>query len=86
MSRTISIASCGLMLASILWPHGAAAQETVKETAQETRTSKERLARKANDEQRVDNCKVPVELRGPMPRPGCPGEQSASSAESARSR
>jgi len=82
MSRTISIASCGLMLASILWPHGAATQET----AQETRTSKERLTRKANDEQRVDNCKVPVELRGPTPRPGCPGEQSASSAESARSR
>jgi len=74
------------MLASILWPHGGAAQETAKETARETRTSKERLTRKANDEQRVDNCKVPVELRGPTPRPGCPGEQSASSAESTQSR
>ena len=82
MSKTILIASCGIVLASILWPHGAAAQETGKET----RTSKERLTRKANDEQRVDNCKVPVELRGPTPRPGCPGEQSASSVESTQSR
>jgi hypothetical protein len=30
---------------------------------------KERLSGKASDEQRVDNCKVPVELRGPKPRP-----------------
>jgi hypothetical protein len=82
MSKTILIASCGIMLGSILWPHGAAAQES----AQETRTSKERLTRKANDEQRVDNCKVPIDLRGPTPRPGCPGEQSASSVEAARSR
>lgn len=33
------------------------------------RTIKERLSGKASDEQRVDNCKVPVELRGPKPRP-----------------
>jgi len=34
-----------------------------------TRTAKERLRSKAADEQRVDNCKVPLELRGPKPRP-----------------
>jgi len=34
-----------------------------------TRTVKERLSGKASDEQRVDNCKVPVERRGPKPRP-----------------
>jgi hypothetical protein len=34
-----------------------------------TRTGKERLGGKASDEQRVDNCKVPLELRGPIPRP-----------------
>ena len=34
-----------------------------------TRTGKERLGGKASDEQRVDNCKVPLELRGPNPRP-----------------
>lgn len=34
-----------------------------------TRTVKERLDSKASDEQRVDNCKVPLDLRGPKPRP-----------------
>jgi hypothetical protein len=34
-----------------------------------TRTAKERLGGKASDEQRVDNCKVPPNLRGPKPRP-----------------
>jgi hypothetical protein len=33
------------------------------------RTAKERLGGKASDEQRVDNCKVPRDLRGPKPRP-----------------
>jgi hypothetical protein len=34
-----------------------------------TRTGKERLGGKSSDEQRVDNCNVPPELRGPKPRP-----------------
>jgi hypothetical protein len=34
-----------------------------------TRTGKERLGGKASDEQRVDNCKVPLDQRGPTPRP-----------------
>src|ERR1700745_361209 len=33
------------------------------------RTAKERLGVKASDEQRVDNCKVPIELRGAKSRP-----------------
>jgi hypothetical protein len=33
------------------------------------RTGKERLGGKSTDEQRVDNCKVPLELRGLKPRP-----------------
>jgi hypothetical protein len=37
--------------------------------AEPTRTGKERLGGKASDEQRVDNCKVPIDLRGPTPRP-----------------
>jgi hypothetical protein len=37
--------------------------------AQPVRTGKERLGGKASDEQRVDNCKVPLDLRGPKPRP-----------------
>ena len=36
---------------------------------QPTRTAKERLGVKASDQQRVDNCKVPLDLRGPKPRP-----------------
>jgi hypothetical protein len=32
-------------------------------------TGKERLGEKWTDEQRVDNCKVPVDKRGPKPRP-----------------
>jgi hypothetical protein len=42
-----------------------------------TRTGKERLGRKSTDEQRVDNCNVPPELRGPKPRPDdCTGNAS----------
>ena len=37
--------------------------------AEPTRTGKERLGGKASDEQRVDNCNVPPDLRGPKPRP-----------------
>jgi hypothetical protein len=33
------------------------------------KTGKERLSSKASDEQRVDNCKVPQELRGTTVRP-----------------
>ena len=44
------------------------------------RTAKERLGRKATDEQRVDNCKVPLELRGPTPRPdNCTDKASTTS-------
>jgi len=42
--------------------------------AQDARTLKERLSDKASDEQRVDNCRVPIERRGPKPRPDCPEE------------
>ncbi len=44
---------------------------------QPTRTAKERLGGKASDEQRVDNCKVPLELRGPKPRPDQCGDGSS---------
>jgi hypothetical protein len=44
-------------------PGGAAAQEP--------QTLKERLSDKASDNQRVDNCRVPAERRGSVPRPDC---------------
>jgi hypothetical protein len=37
--------------------------------ARATLTGKERLGQKWSDEQRVDNCKVPVDKRGSRPRP-----------------
>jgi hypothetical protein len=41
--------------------------------APELLTAKERLSEKWTDEQRVDNCKVPIDKRGPKPRPDtCP--------------
>jgi hypothetical protein len=46
------------------------AQEIVpNQIRAQPRTAKERLGSKAGDEQRVDNCKVPLELRGSIPRP-----------------
>ena len=47
--------------------------------AQDALTLKERLSDKASDEQRVNNCQVPPERRGPVPRPGCPPKPIASS-------
>jgi hypothetical protein len=46
---------------------GAAAHAA--EPTPPVRTGKERLSGKAADEQRVDNCKVPVAQRGSKPRP-----------------
>jgi hypothetical protein len=43
-------------------------------TAEQAKTSKERLSDKAADDQRVDNCGVPPERRGPVARPDCPGK------------
>ncbi len=39
------------------------------ETAPTPRTGKERLGPKWSDEQRIDNCKVPLDKRGSKPRP-----------------
>ena len=39
--------------------------------AQEGQTLKERLSDKASDAQRIDNCHVPPERRGVLPRPDC---------------
>jgi hypothetical protein len=39
------------------------------QTTSVPKTLKERLGDKASDEQRVDDCKVPVDRRGSKPRP-----------------
>jgi hypothetical protein len=47
-----------------------AAEPAASGTAASTpKTLKERLGDKASDEQRVNDCKVPPERRGPKPRP-----------------
>ena len=43
-------------------------------------TLKERLSDKASDEQRVDNCRVPLDKRGSKTRPDCDRPSSASEA------
>ena len=45
------------------------------------RTAKERLGGKASDEQRIDNCKVPHDLRGPKPRPDECGDGASTEAK-----
>jgi hypothetical protein len=47
-------------------------------TAQDAHTLKERLSDKASDNQRVNNCHVPPERRGPVPRSDCPEEPHSS--------
>ena len=49
--------------------------------AQEAQTLKERLSDKASDAQRVDNCRVPPERRGALPRPDCPVQPRAAKSE-----
>src|SRR5690606_15246438 len=61
-SAMLSATALALMLST--FASGAA-------MAAEMMTAKERLSDKASDEQRVDNCGVPLERRGPVPRPDC---------------
>jgi hypothetical protein len=49
--------------------------------AQEAQTLKERLSDKASDTQRVDNCHVPPERRGSLPRPDCPEKPRPATVE-----
>lgn len=46
---------------------------STSETSPATLTGKERLSGKWMDEQRIDNCNVPIDKRGSRPRPSdCP--------------
>jgi hypothetical protein len=76
MTGRTSPRAAALMLALTLQVGLAAAGEGPREDsdakplqAGPTRTGKERLGGKASDEQRVDNCKVPLDRRGATPRP-----------------
>lgn len=54
--------------------------------AAESKTSKERLSGKASDNQRVDNCRVPLEQRGSTPRPDCVRETESSTTATTKQR
>jgi len=68
---------------------GDAAADETPIAAAPLKSAKERLSDKASDEQRVNNCRVPLDRRGPKPRPDCPpgqaeGAPSANPAAAAR--
>jgi hypothetical protein len=52
-------------------PERALAPDKVMQPLEDSKplTGKERLGNKWMDEQRVDNCKVPIDKRGTKPRP-----------------
>jgi hypothetical protein len=49
-------------------PNAATLPSNLPSNAPDTLTGKERLGRKWMDEQRIDNCKVPIDKRGTRPR------------------
>ena len=54
-------------------PPPVAGDRTAAPSPPEVLTGKERLGEKWKDEQRMDNCRVPLDKRGPKPRPdACP--------------
>jgi hypothetical protein len=61
-------------------------------SAESVKTSKERLSDKGSDEQRIDDCRVPSDRRGPVARPDCesapaiaaPTQRPTSTGQSAR--
>jgi hypothetical protein len=58
-----------ILLVALAAPGATSLANAEARYVQPIRTAKERLGSKASDEQRVDNCKVPLDLRGPKPRP-----------------
>ncbi len=61
-----------LISASLISAQEVTAVETRKQTThfqKVVKTAKERLGKKYADNQRINNCKVPLEKRGSKPRP-----------------
>jgi hypothetical protein len=83
MSSLARVVAMILMVQAGLASTGAAlSDEQVDKQFQAApaRTGKERLGGKASDEQRVDNCKVPLDSRGSKPRPDeCRDDEGAGS-------
>src|ERR1700749_1666405 len=58
-----------LVLVALVAPGAMARADGEPSEVGPIRTAKERLGGKGSDEQGVDNCKVPIELRGAKSRP-----------------
>ena len=68
-ARVHPVAWTLILLVALAAPSATLRADGEATHVQPIRTAKERLGSKASDEQRVDNCKVPLDLRGPKPRP-----------------
>jgi len=75
------VVSTLVLLVALAMPDATPAAEGEAGHVQPTGTAKERLSGKASDEQRVDNCKVPIDLRGPKPRPNECGDGASAKAK-----
>lgn len=71
--RILAGSLLALYTAAALAQNAAPVPPTQAPTKETVKTGKERLSDKASDEQRVDNCKVPPERRGPAARPDACG-------------
>jgi hypothetical protein len=70
-----SLKLAALLIALCTVTAGAATVTAPEQAGQKEavgKSLKERLSDKASDEQRVNNCRVPVDRRGSKPRPDCP--------------
>ena len=84
MSRPLVRVVAWVLLVASAAPGAPPPANAGASNVQPTRTAQERLGGKASDEQRVDNCKVPLDLRGAKPRPDQCGEGSSTQATGAK--
>jgi hypothetical protein len=75
------VAGMLLLLVALAGPGATPRANGEASHVQPIRTAKERLGGKASDEQRIDNCKVPPDLRGPKPRPDECGDGASMKAK-----
>jgi Protein of unknown function (DUF2380) len=73
----VRLVTWALLLLVLVAPGAVARAESEASHVQPIRTAKERLGVKASDEQRVDDCKVPIELRGSKSRPDACGDSAS---------
>lgn len=65
----IVLLTIGFTIPASAQDRALAPSATSRATPPATLTGKERLGRKWMDEQRIDNCNVPIDKRGTRPRP-----------------